>query len=278
MAKRKNKWNKEIYKKRLSEKRGEGQLSAYKPWSVVQDFSSSGSTYRIKGIKTNRVHHLFSKTQYQVLLMAEFNDNIVDIRESFPLLDLYEILDNPNDIQLNKFRDKDSQELYVQTVFLFTCTDTNGQEYEVARTIAYASNLQKKVVIEGLELKRRYFELKGIEYKIITNKDIDVTVVKNIEYFREGADLKFDSEYDPSFLEELVEIIFERIQLSRDTLINEVKRLEKDYSVNRRISILLLKNLMWNKRLKWNLKEKFDVNASCNNTCHSRDESSQEVV
>jgi hypothetical protein len=58
MAKRDTSWTMAKYKRFLSENRGAGQLASYKPWLSIQDFPSKGRVSRIKGWKTNRIHHL----------------------------------------------------------------------------------------------------------------------------------------------------------------------------------------------------------------------------
>ena len=59
MAKRNNNWTMAKYRRFLNENRGMGELASYKPWLCIQDFPSKGRVSRIKGWKTNRIHHFF---------------------------------------------------------------------------------------------------------------------------------------------------------------------------------------------------------------------------
>jgi len=52
----------------LKEGRGQGRGKDYKPWLQIQDLPSRGLTTRIKGWKTGRKHHLFSKLETSVFL------------------------------------------------------------------------------------------------------------------------------------------------------------------------------------------------------------------
>ena len=55
----------------------------YKPGVTVQNFSSQGQMWRIKGKTTGRVHQLMSKLEYMVFLLLDLNPNIVDIKAQY---------------------------------------------------------------------------------------------------------------------------------------------------------------------------------------------------
>ena len=63
MPKHKSAWNESIYRKRIAEGRGQGELSNYLPWVRVQDFVSRGIISRIAGSKTGRVHYFMPSSE-----------------------------------------------------------------------------------------------------------------------------------------------------------------------------------------------------------------------
>jgi len=65
MAKRKRENTPDIIERRIREGRGTGRGGDYKPWLLVQDVPSQGLASRVKGVKTGRVHHLFSQLEYR---------------------------------------------------------------------------------------------------------------------------------------------------------------------------------------------------------------------
>jgi len=89
MAKRKRIQNIEA---RLKEGRGTGIEEDYIPWIKIQDVAPKARATRVKGIKTNRQHELLSDMERDYFYLLDFSDDIVDIREQYPLLPLLRIL------------------------------------------------------------------------------------------------------------------------------------------------------------------------------------------
>lgn len=78
--------------RKQQEGRGLGIGQSYKPWVTIQDFHSSGRVSRIRGIKTNRQHEFLSDLEHNYFYLLEFAENVIDIREQFPLLPLEDTL------------------------------------------------------------------------------------------------------------------------------------------------------------------------------------------
>ena len=70
---------------RIKQKRGTGRLASYIPWYKVHEVPSKGVSWRIKGAKTNRIHHLLSTLEKVVMLHFDSLPTVIDIREQFPL-------------------------------------------------------------------------------------------------------------------------------------------------------------------------------------------------
>ncbi|AXI08235.1 hypothetical protein CUC15_04315 [Oceanobacillus zhaokaii] len=152
-------WSKEKLERYKKEGRGKGEGADYKPWQNTYEFSSKGRATRIYGIKTGRIHQLHSDNQYRAFLLFEFNSMVTDIRESFPLLDVLEVVDDKEDLRFDKFTDKETKEPYVLTTnFLLTMKDANGEEKYVARSIKNTTELKRKITFEKLEIERRYWQ------------------------------------------------------------------------------------------------------------------------
>src|SRR5690625_2776001 len=123
---------------------------------------------------------------YRAFLLFEFNSKVVDIRESFPLLDVNEVIDDKEDLRFDKFTDRETKEPYVLTTnFLLNVKENDGKELLLARTIKNTTELKRKITFERLEIERRYWEHKGVDWKIITEKQLPRQLAKNIEWVRE---------------------------------------------------------------------------------------------
>lgn len=178
-------FNESKIKKFIKEGRGQGTGKDYKPWTTISDYSSKGRASRILGIKTNRIHHLQSDNQLRFFLICEWNSNVLDLRESYPLIDVMEVIDNKEDLRFDKFKNKEGEQLVICTNFLLTVKEPDGEEKLIARTVKNTSELNKKITMEKLEIERRYWMQRGIEWKIITEKQLPKQIAKNIEWVRE---------------------------------------------------------------------------------------------
>lgn len=81
MAKHLRQWDRAKYERYLSEGRGFGEGKDYKPWILVQDFSSQGTVSRISVYKSGRIHHFMSRNELYYFYILEWSDNVLDIRE-----------------------------------------------------------------------------------------------------------------------------------------------------------------------------------------------------
>lgn len=118
-------------------------------------------------------------------MIFEHCDAVLDIRESFPLLDAMEVIDNKDGLQFDKFTDAEGCPLVICTTFLLTMRDKAGEEKFVARSVKNTSELIKKITLEKLEIERRYWEARGIEWQVVTEKQLPRQLCDNIEWCRE---------------------------------------------------------------------------------------------
>lgn len=93
MAKWHRTWNEQKYRRYIKEGRGQGTLSAYKPWIMIHDFSSLGMVSRVFGNTTGRIHHLLSNMELSYFYILDWSDKVCDIREQYPLLNIAAVLE-----------------------------------------------------------------------------------------------------------------------------------------------------------------------------------------
>ncbi|AWK50548.1 transposase [Clostridium beijerinckii] len=93
--------NRKTDKYRLIEKRGLGKFEEYKPWLKVHEFGSCGRVHRIVGWKNRRIYQLMSDLELYYFVLAQWDDNVIDIREQYPLLPLEETILRANEIGVN---------------------------------------------------------------------------------------------------------------------------------------------------------------------------------
>lgn len=251
-------WNKEKLRRYISEGRGQGEKASYIPWTKTHEFSSKGRASRIFGIKTQRIHHLHSDNQLRAFHMYEWSDNVIDIRECFPLLDVMEVIDDKENLRFDKFRDKESgAQLVLTTSFLLTIKGLDDKERYIARTVKHSSELTRKITFEKLEIENRYWTAKGVDWKVITDKQMSRQFVKNIEWVRETLltteEWKFDKD-------QLSQVLLNHLLSNPDSTIRDsLKDFDKREGVSNGTGLYLFRYLIAKKHIKIDMRNKIDT-------------------
>ncbi|SEA63539.1 TnsA endonuclease N-terminal domain-containing protein [Rubrimonas cliftonensis] len=160
----------------LNEGRGKGRGADYKPWLTVQDVPSRGRSHRFAGRTTARVHHLLSDIEYRTLLIYEWCDAVVDIRERFPL-DRTATTRIAAAIGVAHPADpKSGVDLVMTTDLLIDFTDR-----VVARAVKPSSDLDKARTLEKLEIERRVWSEQGVDWGVVTERELPDSIIANLQ-------------------------------------------------------------------------------------------------
>ncbi|ODM26915.1 transposase [Clostridium sp. Bc-iso-3] len=263
MAKRKITWSPTKLDRWIKEGRGQGEGKEYKPWLTIQDYPSLGRVTRVFGWTTQRIHHFFSDSQLKYFYLLDWEEKVVDIREHYPLLDLETVLEDTADLKLDKFRDKKTKEPYIlSTTFLITLLNNDGQKSFVARSIKYASELSKKTTIEKLEIERRYWTAKGINWGIVTNKDINGTRAKNIEWIHSAMTSDGYNGFSREEFDDLLNGLLYRLIDNQQNIRKIISEFEKDYFLDAGAGLLLFKHLIAGKKIALDMDKPINLNES----------------
>lgn len=178
MAKKKYFHSETTFQRWIKEGRGSGRGRDYKPWLTVRDVSSRGRSHRIFGYKSQRIHHLLSDLELAVLVILEWQQTTLDVREQFPL---------QRDLTLEIAEQCGIRHPSVKGVEQFMTSDllidTSSPTFpRFALQVKRSEDLDKPRTIEKLELERRYWQVKEVPWFLITEKDIPSTVFQNIDW------------------------------------------------------------------------------------------------
>ena len=210
------------------------------------------------GIKTGRIHHLQSDNQYRAFLYFEWSNQVLDIRESYPLLDVMEAVDEKEDLRFDRFKDKEKDRQFILTTnFLLTIDKGNGDMEYVARTVKNTSELIRAITAEKLEIERRYWKAKGIEWKIITEKELDKQYVKNIEFVRETL---LQSQWQEQELQELGnKLALVLMNSAEQSLKQTLKEYERILNLSEGTGLFVFRYLIAKKKIHIDMFKKFEV-------------------
>ncbi|TFB21476.1 heteromeric transposase endonuclease subunit TnsA [Filobacillus milosensis] len=263
MTKRNQSWNEDKYNRFVKEGRGQGAGKEYKPWLSIQDFPSMGRVSRILGWKSGRVHHLFSDLQARYFYMLEWQDTVVDIREHFPLLDLEDTIQQKSDLNFKLFTDKESGYPYtLSTNFLITINRADGVNVLLARTIKMASELEKKKALERLEIERRYWSEKGIDWGVITQKEISNVFAKNIEWVHSCLYSYAERGFIRDELIYLGNALIERLIDAKHSIRKITADFDKEFNYDSGTGLFVFKFLIASKQIEVDMTNQIDVNLS----------------
>jgi hypothetical protein len=187
MSKRKRIFTAKTYIAWQKEGRGQGCGPDYKPWYRIQDVSSSGLCHRIKSVwTTGRESHLLSNLERDWFFVFDWSPLVVDIREQYPLLPLEETQAIATECGVRhpiEYRTKERHPVVLTSDFRLTLT-VGDQKIDQIRTVKYASSLSSKRVLEKFEIERRYWERRGVDWGIVTERDLPQTLARNVELLR----------------------------------------------------------------------------------------------
>ncbi|WP_322005167.1 TnsA endonuclease N-terminal domain-containing protein [Paraburkholderia tropica] len=184
----------------IKEGRGKGEGKEYKPWLTVYDVPSDGRVHRPRGLKTNRTHHLLSDIEYRHFLLLEWDPDVKDIREQFPL-DLDRTQAIAREAGIRHPRDTRSDEDNVMTSDFLVVVGEGKRRKLVVWAVKPAEKLNDKRVVEKLEIERRYWmSIGGAEWHISTELELPMPRIESLEWLRGASDLADVEEPSEGFL------------------------------------------------------------------------------
>lgn len=166
---------------RNRKQRGTGTGADYDPALHVMDVPSRGLSHRVLGWHTNRVHHLLSDLEYWFFLVMEWQREVTDFREQYPLpLEETRVIADRLGV---KHPTHPRTKALVQMTTDALVTVTRGHQIrEVARTLKYADALASMRTLEKFEIERLYYQAHQMDWGIVTERDIPMILAKNVEF------------------------------------------------------------------------------------------------
>lgn len=260
MAKRKRIQNIE---KMIKEGYGKGMGSNYKPWIKIQYIPSMGRVTRVKGMKTGRQHELLSDMERNYFYILEYCDDVVDIREQYPLLPIEETISIARELGIEHPKNPETNENIVMTTdFLITISNSEVTK-EVARTIKSKDDLLNRRILEKFEIERVFWERRGINWAIVTEEEIDKTIAHNISFVQGYKDITNVDSFKQIEILEIKDLIYEflkRIVDDERSMRDICSEFDSDMNLEKGSGVSIFKYSIINKIIKINILEKININ------------------
>ncbi|MGG0718921.1 TnsA endonuclease N-terminal domain-containing protein [Robertmurraya massiliosenegalensis] len=255
MAKRQIGWTEAKISRYIKEGRGQGELALYKPWLTIQDVPSSGRVHRFIGWKTSREHHLLSDLEFNYLCFCDWADNVIDIREQFPL-DRELTLQIADDLGIKHPLDNKTNTTIVMTTDFFLTVREGSSIVYKARTLKFEKDLNDERVIEKFEIEKCYWERQGIDWAIVTEKELPQTLLSNLKFLR-----------DAYFVDEgeKVDLLMNEWASFNGTVLENLQAFDMKYNFEMGTAISLYKHALAKKLIKVDMNNKIDLKEDVTN-------------
>jgi len=253
MAKRNRSITERVKAKRRKEGRGTGTGRDYKPELTIQDVSSIGLATRVLGWTTGRIHHLMSKLELKVFFGFDWPEAVVDIREQFPL-DIEETKAIAAELGIAHPRDRKTKELVTMTTDLLITIQNGIHEVVYAYTAKYAKDLSRLRVMEKFEIERVYWSRRNITWSIITELDVDHTLVANVEWVHFYRPLMSLAPLSEATVRQIETLLVPRLHLQQTPLRKLTDESDHDLSLTPGRSLSVVRHLIANRRVEVNMK------------------------
>jgi hypothetical protein len=170
---------------------GQGVLAEYRPWLQITSLPSRGSSRIVPGAKVPRSHHTLSNSEYGYLVLMEFNPDVLDIREQFPLLEYYETyaIAISKNIRPAMYPGSDVPHVYT-TDFMLTMKGEDGGTYLYGISLKYKKELeacskQKRLrILEKLEVEKEYWSRRNVMWDAIFHEELPHLRIRNLIVIR----------------------------------------------------------------------------------------------
>lgn len=267
MAKRSRGFTDEKYQKWIKEGRGSGEFENYKPWLTIQNLSSLGTSTRCRSPKTGRMLQLFSNLEKYYAYALEFSTKVIDIREQYPLLCREETLTIADELGIKHPWDSETQTFTVITTDFLVIVREGDKIVKKARTIKPARQLSKRN-IEKFEIERQYWAKRNVEWKIVTDKDINVDYGMNLELLRDFNKIENMVGLEGVSLQNIESLKKVMIKTLASDLNSPIRSLLLDFDnrmyLEEGTSISIFNHLIYTKKVDINLSKRLSIEKSLN--------------
>ncbi len=158
---------------------GRGEGLSYKPWLTGHEFASRGRYIRLMGRTVPRLYCFMSALEADAFVIYDSMPDVSDILEQY-----YDTLEETLEIaDLLHVRHPYSGKYFNPvTTDLLVC---KGGTW-IARSVKSSRDLEDQRTLEKLEIEREYFARSGIDWKIVTEKQLSRDLVQNLTWLWYG--------------------------------------------------------------------------------------------
>ena len=120
---------------------------------------------------------------------------------------------------------------------------------EFALTVKYSKDLENPRTIEKLEIERFYWTRRGVVWRIITEKDLKTTLIKNIKWVHSFANLQYFSRHiTPLVIESTAAFMYDKVSCGNTAIRVATTASDREFSLEKGTSLAIVRHLIAAKR------------------------------
>ncbi|EKN70392.1 heteromeric transposase endonuclease subunit TnsA [Schinkia azotoformans] len=240
---------KKIQENRIKNGRGAGEGKDYQPFIQAHDnkVASEGWLTRHFGWKTHRIHHTLSEGERHFLYSLEWLEEVVDIREQFPLLPISRTEEIAEQLGIQHAH-LDGVNVVMTTDFVITIKTPKGL-MDIVRTVKPSSKLSNRT-LELFEIERRFFSEQGIDWGTVTESKLPKNLILNVEWMHEGRYLDTRPGIDEEYVDLISNAFYKKIlEDGGESSISKIcLRSDKEFGIETGTCMFVLKHMLATKR------------------------------
>ena len=165
--------------RKITQGYGRGEGLSYKPWLSGHEFASRGMYIRLWGRTVPRLYCFMSKVEADAFVVYDCMPEVSDLLEQY-YLTLEETLEIADELHVRhpysgKYYNPLTTDLLIRKGGIW-----------FARAIKTSRDLENPRTIEKLEIERIYFSRRKIDWKIVTEKELNRDLVQNLNWLWYG--------------------------------------------------------------------------------------------
>jgi hypothetical protein len=177
---------------------GKGTGSRYQPWLCVEATHSLGRARRVWSCKTGRTHHLLSDVEYNLFLALEWQQDIIDIREQYPL-DRSISQETARSLRIRHPHYPGTKVPTVMTVDFLVTKQVGSNSVLEAFNAKRDEEAEDENSLLKLEIQREYFAQLGVPHHLVFHSQISDAAVANIAWIRDALVKSTENEPRPGY-------------------------------------------------------------------------------
>ncbi|MDJ0742536.1 MAG: TnsA endonuclease N-terminal domain-containing protein [Xenococcaceae cyanobacterium MO_167.B27] len=206
-----------------------------------------------------------SDWELRFFYLLEWSDAVKDIREQYPLLDLDLAMGIADETGIEYPKDKKSGTPYVLTTDFMLTVKQGKKLVQIARTVKLAKDLDKKRVLEKLQLEKHYWNRQNIDWAIVTEQEISKILADNIKWVHPAYKWELTDETNNGNCYYLSNLLKNRLINKKNKISTITQALDREMGISSGTSLSLFKHLVARKEIIVDmLGEKLSSSSSSN--------------